>query len=543
MSGGSFLDLLEQGWRRDLADGAAPASLDMEEELLRAAARALGEQARRLTAGEAAARWPACVVVTLARAVGTGDGGSWPAWHRMAGGRSTRQSADQWGQAFLSALGALRMTSPAPAARESPRDAVRAYLAGAAAQERESSGAKAEAPEEPQAMRLDPFGAGVLLIAEERAALPDEAAGSADPLLVFDSEGELAGPLLPADLAWVLYPADRELLSDVQPRVIVAGRPPLTWRGWRLDQVDLCEASWIGLDGAERRTVRGRTSPVLRTGLPVPGVTAGRRPVYPVPPEVLLPPRGGQWRIAARRAGTGAVLASVTAAGESWQPDALWRKVPRPLLGELTITAAALDRGAEASTPGLRRTVVVAEGLAVTTHPAPRLPCERGLEPADSVIVTQHGMTVSPSALPFPPDEAEREVTCVAGPVVQRLTVTPPHVRLRVDPEPGSGQAPGPWHHAGPLRLTPGDLWRGGALRLDLPGVSVPPPVVITVRGTGEQLQVLAPTGQGRYPLRRVLDTMTAVGGLDLAVTVDGRTAVIAVVTAAARAADPWAIG
>ena len=243
--------------------------------------------------------------------------------------------------------------------------------------------------------------------------------------------------MLPANVVWALHPADGELRSDVSPRVIVVGRPPFAWRGWRLVQLDLRGASWLGLDGGGRRTVRGRTKPVLRTGLPVPGVTAAGRPVYAGPPEVLLPPGPGTWRVEARRAFSGAVLAKVAASGDAWQPGSLWRKAPRPLLGELVITVTGL-----ADTAGLRRTVIVAEAVGVTSYPAPRLTSPGGLEPGEVVIAAPPGMTVSPSALRFAEDAATREVTCVAGQVVLRIAVTPPHIRMRIDPEPGGGGRP-----------------------------------------------------------------------------------------------------
>jgi len=566
---GPLLDLLELGWGSELAAGTLPADLNVEPELLRATAVALGEQAGLRPVSEVAGNWPGCLVIALARvALATADGSLWPAWRRMSGTRTTRQSASQWGQAFLSALGALGMTLPGMP-ETTPHAAVHAYLAAASAasaaatQVSESAadgkdGAGSGRSAVPgERLRLDPFGRGVLLAAEavphavpgSRTALPEEVADPDDPLLVFDENGEPAGPVLPADIVWALYPAERDLRSDVPPRVIVTGRAPLAWRGWLQVQLDLRGASWLGLDVGRPRTVRGRTAPVLRTGMPIPGVTADGRPVYAAPPGILLPPGPGRWRVAVRRTGSGAVLASVTASGDAWEPEALWRKAPRPLLGELRITATAVPEPAQPpapAAPGLRRTIVVAESLTVTSHPAQRLTSRAGLEPAEAVIGAPPGMTVSPSALPFPQETATREVACVAGTAVMRLAVTPPHVRLRIDPEPGSGAVPTPWHDAGPLRLTHEDLWRGGALRLDLPGVAVPPPIAVTARGAGQParpVQVLEPTRQGRYPLRRILDTVTENGDIELVITVGTRTVTIATVTGSGvRAADPWAM-
>ncbi|MGH3282180.1 MAG: hypothetical protein ACRDNW_24020, partial [Trebonia sp.] len=397
-----------------------------------------------------------------------------------------------------------------------------------------------------------PYGGGVLRTdvasGHTRAVLPEEVAPGSGELLAFDTDGALAGRVLPAAAVWVLFPATAQLRSDTALRTLVTSTLPLAWRGWRLVQVDLTGASWLALRDAltrcggdgehgERRIVRGRTKPVLRTGVPVPGVTTTTgKPVFARPPEVLLPPGRGQWRVEARRARSGAVLASATATGDAWQPDALWRNVPRPLLGELTVTV----------TPGLRRTVVVAEGLGVTAHPVPRLTSPYGLEPAEAMISAPPGLTVSPSAVAYRQDTLTSEVTCVAGPVIQRLAVTPPHIRLRVEPEPGSGDAATPWHHAGPLRLTRDDLWRGGALRIDLPGIAVPPPVTVTRRGTGgargEPVQVLHPTRDGRYPLRRILDTVTVHGHAELTITVAAAPVTIVTVSGTSQVNDPWAL-
>ena len=551
VTGGRRLDLLEPGWRRELAAGVPAAGLDVAPALSQAAAVALGERSRFLSVGGAAERWPACVIVALARAAATaGTGSLWPAWHRAARLRPSRRSAGEWGSAFLVALETLGL----PAAGSSADDAVRAHAAHAGQAEAGQGGAEKNG--QPARLRLDPFGDGVLrvdsLSGDARAALPEEVAAADGRLLAFDADGTLADRELPAEAVWVLYPATAELRSDVQPRTLVVGALPLAWRHWRLVQLDLRGASWLALhdadagadapdagararDDGERRVVRGRTKPVLRTGRPVPGVTTVTgEPVFAGPPEVLLPPGRDWWRVEVRRAGTGAVLASVVTAGDTWRPGVLWRNVPRPLLGELTITV----------TPGLRRGVALAEGLDVSFYPAPRLTSAGGLEPAEAVISAPPGMTASPAAVAYGEETVTREITCVAGPVVQRLAVTPPHIRLRVDPEPGSGGTATPWHRAGPLRLSAEDLWRGGALRIDLPGVAVPPPVTIIARSSGETagnpVQVLDPTRDGRYPLRRILDTVTVHGHAELTIAVTGVPVTIAIVSGPTQGNDPW---
>jgi hypothetical protein len=53
-------------------------------------------------------------------------------------------------------------------------------------------------------------------------------------------------------------------------------------------------------------------------------------------------------------------------------------------------------------------------------------------------------------------------------------------------------------------------------------------------------VQVLQPTRQGRYPLRRMLDTVTSHREVSLRITAAGRTAIIAHVRGTADRADPW---
>jgi hypothetical protein len=244
-----------------------------------------------------------------------------------------------------------------------------------------------------------------------------------------------------------------------------------------------------------------------------------------------------------RRSGRGPVLAEADASGDDWDPERLWDQVPRPALGELvvTVTAPGSAPGMEAHGTGLRRVVAVAEGLDVTFSPALRLTCDQGLDAAEAVLSPAPGMTASPCAVRIPAGVTGIEVACVAGPVVLPLRVTPPHCRIRIEPEPGCGDAPTAWHSLGPLALQTADLIRGGALRLDLPGAAGDPPVdVVAAGGTA---QVLTASKQGRYPLRRMLDTVSAHGGAELRITVGARTAVIARISASTPADDPWLSG
>ena len=406
-------------------------------------------------------------------------------------------------------------------------------------------------------LRLDPFGRGVLTRDADpdggrgrdnagscTAMSPSEVTDPADPLLAFDADGEQIVAMLPPEAVWLVYPQGRALRADRAPRVLVESRLPLTWKGWRLVQLDLGGVAWLALEPAEgkgprRYPVRGRSRPRLVTGVPVPGIhTPDGLAVFGTLPTVRLPSGEIRWQVEVRRSGSGPVLAAAEASGDRWEPERLWDRVPRPVLGELAVTVTPLD---SPQATGLRQTVAVAEGLDVDYSPALRLTDARGLEPAEAVFSPAPGMTASPRAAMIPAEATGVEAACVAGPVVLPLRITPPHCRVRIEPEPGSGDAPTAWHSLGPLPLRAADLIHGGALHLDLPGTAGDPPVdVVAAGGT---VQVLMPSKRGRYPLRRMLDTVSAHGGAELRITVGARTAVVARISASAPSDDPWLPG
>jgi len=619
----TLLDLLEPGWRRHLASGEPAGTLDVEPEMLDAAAKTLGNLSRSEPPTELNRRWPACVVVVMAQITAHRDknGKIWPAWHRATGSRATKRSTAEWAEAFLGSLAALGV--PAPAG--DPLETVLAHaavtesslpeflrLAGAGAPEQElaaldpavaallrlragtgfvercralmellSSGdepgaedladlsvpgrvidaARTVAAGRPgpggrPPLRLDPFGRGVLTRDVDSAdpgrdkagswtpMSPDEVTDPLGPLLAFNADGEPIVAVLPPEAVWLVYPRDRALRADTALPVLVESRLPLTWNGWRLVQLDLSAVAWLELEPAgeaapRRRLVRGRSKPRLVMGAPVPGIhTTEGLAVFGTLPMVQLPAGALRWRVEVRRPGSGRVLGAVEASGDRWDPERLWDRVPRPVLGELVVTVTALDTAPAA---GLRRTVVVAEGLDVSYSPALRLTDDEGLDAAEAVLSPAPGMTASPCAAMIGAEFTGIEVACVAGPVVLPVLVTPPHCRIRIEPEPGSAGAPTAWHSLGPLQLETADLIRGGALHLDLPEAVANPPIdVVTGRGI---VQVLEPSKRGRYPLRRMLDTVSAHGGAELRITVGARTAVIARISVSAPTADPWLPG
>lgn len=400
--------------------------------------------------------------------------------------------------------------------------------------------------------RLDPFGRGLLTrdanpgegpaAARSWTAMsPDEISGWPDPLLAFDAEGHPIAAELPPEPVWLVHPAGRPLHGDVAPRILMESKLPPSWNGWRLVLLDLSAVAWLELASAgaaaPRHPVRGRAKPRLVPGTPVPGIsTMSGLPIVRTLPAVRLPPADEtRWLVELRRQGSGQLLAVAETDGNHWNAERLWERMPRPVLGELVVTVTALGN---ASTPGLRRVVAVAEGLAASYTPALRLPRDEGLEAAEAIVIPPGGMTIAPSAAVIAGEVTTMDVACVAGEAVLPLRVTPPHWRVRIEPEPGCGGTATAWHSLGPLRLTGPDLIRGGALRLCLPTVTSDPPIEVVA--AGEVVQVLVPFRRGGYPLRRMLDTVTAHGGAELRITVGARTAVIARITARAPVADPW---
>lgn len=563
----ALLDLLEPGWRRHLESGEPAQALDIEPELLTATTRTLGRLARSGPPAVISVRWPACLVVALAQVTARDDrtGKVWPAWHRAIGCRVTSGSRAGWSEAFARSLSALGI----PAAATDPLAAVRAQASAAGPAGTAGTG-RAEAPVAALRLRLDPFGRGVLARdtgtsevgasdTDPGCAWPDPAAAGDwdsvspreltdldDPLLAFGADGDRLAAL-PPEPVWLVCPAGQAPRSDAGIRVLVESRLPLAWAGWRLIQVDLAAASWLELapadgSGPVRHRVRGRSRPRLVTTAAVPGITtAGGRPVLSAPPRVWLPAGGTRWRMEVRRSGNGPVLATAEATGDDWVPERLWDRVRRPLLGELTISVTVTAPGDPADGApgsGIRRTFAVAEGLGVSCSPAPRLVTEHGLEAAEVLLAVPPGMTASPCAALIPAGAERAELTCVAGPVVLALLITPPHGRFRVEPGPGGAGTATGWHSQRPLRLRGADLASGGSLRLDLPGIAGDPPVEVVA--SGKVVQLLEPARSGGYQLRRILDTVRAHGGGELRISLGSRTARIASISDPGEAGDPW---
>src|ERR1035437_3680752 len=148
-AGGALLDLLEPGWRRHLASGAPGGTLEVEPEVLDAAARALGELARSEPPMTLGRRWPACIVVAVAQVTARHEqnGKRWPACDRATGPRTSKRSGPEWAAAFLGSLAVLGV----PPTGGDPVETVLAHAAATGPGLAEAGG---------PSLRLDPFGRG-----------------------------------------------------------------------------------------------------------------------------------------------------------------------------------------------------------------------------------------------------------------------------------------------------------------------------------------------------------------------------------------------
>ena len=488
----ALLDLLERSWTVQLRHVSLVVEADAPEEMIEAAADALGKAYRRLGQQDLATRWPACVAVSIVGVAARNGGGGafWPHWWAAS---HHRGSASKWGAVFLSALRAFGL-------RADP-DVKRSIMMHA------GLGTVADAP----VLRLDPFGQG---IQRDDAPMPHPSTEFVDALLVFAEDGRHLPGELPRSAVWVAYPGDRELIADAPIRVIAESFLPLGWDGWQLAQISLENVTWLALEDGPRRLVRGRTRPHLLIDELIPGVAAPDGSAVLAAPPVLWLPEGA-WLVTVKRAGGGPATPA--------DPTDLWARLPRPLLGTFTVTVR------DASGRGIQETVTVAEGLSVCYDPPVRLFDDEGLVPADALFGTDPGLTVTPQALTFTPEETVRQVTCVVAGRALTFAITPPHMRVLTGRE---------WRTA-PLRLTMTSLAELQSLRFEIPGTWERLPVEVFAGGA--VVQELTPHARGDYPLRRVLDTVAALGHATLVVRPDGHPIPLATISPAPQTTpDPW---
>ncbi|GAT68512.1 hypothetical protein PS9374_04177 [Planomonospora sphaerica] len=341
---------------------------------------------------------------------------------------------------------------------------------------------------------------------------------SGDPLLIFKENGDRLSDHLavPPDSVWLLHPDDREPVADVPLRTVVTGSLPIGWDGWRLVQVALEGATWIGLSGEQtrRRPVRGHSKPRVITGEPLTGVTTPYgSPVFSEPPAIWLPAETTTtWLVDVRPAAGGdSVFSDSFTVNEPTEvSDALWSEVSRPILGAFEITV----RGPIGRST--RRTVFIAEGLTARFTPQVRLFTHGGLVAGQAAIEAVPGMAAEPALPTYSPAEQKHVVTCSAGHRSEPLIVAPPSMKVLTEERDQNPQ----WGF-GPVRLVTESFDEIESLQIEVPGLSTLPPMELLVGG--RSVQELAPAGRGRYSLKRAQDTIAQHRSAELVLPLAGR--------------------
>jgi hypothetical protein len=335
-----------------------------------------------------------------------------------------------------------------------------------------------------------------------------------DPILFFADDGrQIPGTLpLPRSQLWILHPAEREL--DVSGAIAEVTEPPVPfgWEGWRLRLVGLDNAQEVKLrDSVRSHRVQDQSRPRLVLGDPVRGVsTPYGSPVYDRPPRLVLPGEPDvliSWHIDIRRAAdTSRSLVSLDIDGPA-EVD-LGRHLPRPIVGAFDVTVRGpLGRG-------MRRTIVLAEGLAGGYLPAVRAITPEGLRPGTAEMTAAIGATVAPRAISFGPRELAHviEYRSATG-STEPFVVTPPHVEVLC-----SGAGMTTWT-AAPVRLQTEAFADAGRLLVRVPDRNDLPDLEVCVSGT--RVQAIPPSGQrspglAGYELARAADAIAEHGRAEL---------------------------
>ena len=287
----------------------------------------------------------------------------------------------------------------------------------------------------------------------------------ADPVLFFAEDGRrLPARLpLPPDHVWILHPADRELVVLGELRTIMEAPVPFGWEGWHLQLASLAKVHSLSLAGGPAHAVQGFARPRLLLGAPIPGVaTPYGSPIYPQPPQLWLPDTPDSeisWQVEVRPAAGGAPLAS----REIRRPGEvdIWSEVPRPILGAFDITVRGpLGRG-------MRRAIVVAEGVSVSYRPAVRALKVSGLEPGQAELRAPAGASVHPARLSFRAADRVHVAELRAGAETEPVLITPPHVEVLC-----SGAGAGNWT-AAPIHAVSEDIADLGRLLVRAPGMAL----------------------------------------------------------------------
>jgi hypothetical protein len=218
-----------------------------------------------------------------------------------------------------------------------------------------------------------------------------------DPILFFSEDGRwLPAQLpLPPALLWILRPADRELTTTGELRMITEHPVPPGWSGWHLQLASLEKVTSLTLAGGPAHLVRAHPRPSLLLPEPLPGVTTlDGSPVYAEPPRLLLPApqsTSPRWHVSIRPATGGSFLVAreITPSG----PADIWDGVPRPILGPFDIAV----RGPLGH--WMRQTIFIAAGLSASFAPSDR----------PRIVELQAGATTEPVVVTPPPTQEPRD--------------------------------------------------------------------------------------------------------------------------------------
>ena len=332
-----------------------------------------------------------------------------------------------------------------------------------------------------------------------------------DPILFFAEDGRrLPAQLpLPPDHLWILRPADRELTTIGELRMITETPVPFGWEGWHLQLASLEKVSSLSLPGCPAHVVHGYTRPRLLLGEPLPGMTTPYgSPVYAQPPQLWLPDTPGsaiRWHADIRPAAGGISLISRDM--DQVGPVDIWDGMPRPILGAFDITVRGpLGRG-------VRRTIFIAEGVSVSYRPAVRALTMSGLEPGHAELTAPIGAAVHPARLSFGISDRARVVELRSGTETEPVVITPPHIDLLC-----AGAGAGTWT-AAPIRAATEAMADLGRLLVRAPRTVVRTDLEVwagaqriqTIPASGEQVPGL--TG---YDLPRASETVAHHGRAEL---------------------------
>jgi hypothetical protein len=187
----------------------------------------------------------------------------------------------------------------------------------------------------------------------------------------------------------------------------------------------------------------------------------------------------------------------------------IWLGMSRPVLGAFEVTVRGpLGRG-------LRRTIVIAEGLSVSYQPRTRLLAGVGLAQGKASLAAVGGAAVSPLLLRFGPGERSRPVEYQTPTESEPLLVTPPHAALLC---PGAGVTA--WTTS-LLHLVTEDFVAAGRLLVRLPGEGQDTHPELEFYVGGQVVQSVPASGQRStalvgFELERAADTIAAHGRAEL---------------------------